>query len=84
VTSSDNAADFVYTDAVYDEMEFNLLPALAVAESGTTDLTLFVSLDAWFRDSGGSLVDPLSANPGGPNQGLVEQNIKSALEALRG
>jgi hypothetical protein len=28
------------------------------------------------------LIDPTSANPGGANQGLVEQNIKSSLNAF--
>jgi hypothetical protein len=82
VTGTYNGVEFSYTGDFNDEMEFNLLPQLTVAESGTADLTLLLSLDSWFRDSGGNLVDPATANPGGPNQGLVEQNIKSSLDAF--
>ena len=53
-----------------------------MAENGAADLTLYAGLDSWFRSSGGTLVDPVSANARGPNQGLVEQNIKSSLNAL--
>jgi hypothetical protein len=51
-------------------------------ETSATDLTLFLDLDKWFRDSGGTLIDPASANSGQPNQGIVEQNIKSSLDAF--
>jgi hypothetical protein len=82
VTGTYNGVDFTYTGDFDDEMEFNLVPELIVAETGTADLTLFASLDSWFRDAGGALIDPASANPGGSNQGLVEQNIKSSLDAF--
>ena len=82
VTGTYNGVDFSYTGDFNDEMEFNLVPELSVAETGTADLTLFASLDSWFRDAGGTLIDPASANPGGSNQGLVEQNIKSSLDAF--
>jgi hypothetical protein len=82
VTGTYNGTDFTYTGDFNDEMEFNLDPALAVGETGTADLTLFASLASWFRDSGGALVDPVSANPGGQNQGLIEQNIKSSLDTF--
>jgi hypothetical protein len=82
VTGSYNGENFTYTGDFNDEMEFNLVPELTVGESGTADLTLFASLDSWFRDAGGTLLDPSSANPGGANQGLVEQNIKSSLDAF--
>jgi hypothetical protein len=82
VSGSYNGESFTYTGDFNDEMEFNLVPELTVGESGTADLTLFASLDSWFRDGGGALLDPASANPGGANQALVEQNIKSSLDAF--
>jgi len=82
VTGTYNGVEFTYTGDFNDEMDFNLVPELVVAENGTADLTLFANLDPWFRDSGGTLVDPASANSGGPNEGLVEQNIRSALDAF--
>jgi hypothetical protein len=77
-----NDAPFTYTGRFDAEMEFNLEPPVTVGDVAATDLTLFASLDPWFRDQTGTLLDPASANAGGANQGLVEQNIKSSLEAF--
>jgi hypothetical protein len=82
VTGTYNGVDFTYTADFNTEMEFDLAPDLVVAETGAADLTVFAELDPWFRDSSGALIDPASANTGGSNQGLVEQNIKSSLDAF--
>jgi hypothetical protein len=82
VTGTFNGQEFTYTGDFNEEQEFNLVPQLTVTESGSADLTLYAGLDSWFRNSGGALVDPVSANAGGPNQGLVEQNIKTSLDAF--
>jgi hypothetical protein len=82
VTGTYNGADFVYTGDFDAEMEFELDPAVVAGETGATDLTLMVNLDGWFRSQAGALLDPATANPGQANQGLVEQNIKSSLEAF--
>ena len=82
VTGTYNGADFVYTGDFDAEMEFELNPPIVAGETGATDLTLMVNLDGWFRNQGGALLDPATANPGQPNQGLVEQSIKSSLEAF--
>jgi hypothetical protein len=82
VTGTYNGADFVYTGDFDAEMEFDLNPAIVAGETAATDLTLMVSLDGWFRDQTGALLAPASANPGQPNQALVEQNIKTSLNAF--
>jgi hypothetical protein len=82
VTGTYNGADFVYTSDLEAEMEFELRPPLVANESSATDLTLMVDLDQWFRDQGGTLIDPRTANPGGTNEILVEQAIKSSLHAF--
>jgi len=82
VTGTYNGVDFVYTGRFDSEQEFDLNPPLVANETGGTNLTLFVDLDKWFRDSSGGLIDPATANAGQPNQGVVEQNIKSALDAF--
>ena len=82
VSGTFNGNDFVFTGEFDSEMEFELNPPLVANETSATDLTLFLDLDKWFRDSGGSLIDPASANSGQPNQGIVEQNIKSSLDAF--
>jgi hypothetical protein len=82
VTGTYNGTTFEYTTDLNAEMEFDLVPALVANETGATDLTLFVDLDKWFRDASGALVDPETGNHGGINEGLVEQNIQSALDAF--
>ena len=82
VTGTYNGVDFVYTGRFDSEQEFELNPPLVANETGGTDLTLFLDLDKWFRDSSGALIDPATANAGQPNQGVVEQNIKSAVDAF--
>jgi hypothetical protein len=82
VTGTYNGSDFTYVGRFDAEMEFELNPALIANETSATDLTLFVDLNPWFRNQGGALVDPTTANSGQLNQGLVEQNIKSSLRAF--
>jgi hypothetical protein len=82
VTGTYNGADFTYIGRFDAEEEFELNPPLVANETGATDLTLFLDLDKWFRDQSSSLVDPSTANTGQPNEGLVEQNIKSALDTF--
>jgi hypothetical protein len=82
VTGTYNGVDFVYTGRFDSEQEFDLNPPLVASETGATDLTLMVDLDKWFRNSSGTLIDPATANAGQPNQGIVEENIKSALDAF--
>lgn len=81
VTGTYNGTPFVFTSDLDVEMELELAPPLVAAESGSTDLTLFVDLNTWFR-SGANLVDPATANQGQANEGLVKENIKNSLEAF--
>ena len=82
VEGSYNGTPFVYLSHLDVEMEFDLVPPLVIGESGAADLTLFVDLGTWFRAGDGSLVDPASANTGGGNEGLVNENVKNSLEAF--
>jgi hypothetical protein len=77
-----NGTPFGYTSALDVEMEFALNPPLVVAENGAADLTLLVDLGTWVRTLDGALVDPQSANKGGPNEGLVNENVKRSLETF--
>ena len=82
VTGTYNGTAFTYIGRFDVEMKFALNPPLVASETAASDLTLFVDLDQWFRDQGGSLLDPSTANSGQSNQGVVEQNIKTSLEAF--
>jgi hypothetical protein len=77
-----NGAPFVWVSRLEAELELDLAPALVVGENETTDLTLLVNLDAWFRDAGGLLVDPTSANEGGANQQLVGASVIRSFSAF--
>lgn len=82
VTGTYNGTAFVYTSDLEAEMEFGLDPALTSSESSATDLTVLVDLDKWFRNQAGALIDPATANLGQPNEALVEQSIRSSLNAF--
>jgi len=82
VTGTYNGTDFIYTGQFDAEMEFELSSPLVANETGATDLTLFLNLDNWLRNSGGALLDPASANSGQANQGVVEDNIKQSLKTF--
>jgi hypothetical protein len=83
VSGTYNGAEFVYTSDLEAEMEFALTPPLTASETSATDLTLMVDLDKWFRDQAGALISPATANPGQPNEALVEQSIRSSLNAFQ-
>ena len=80
--SYNNGPEFTYTANLEAEMEFELNPPITASETGATDLTLFVNLDGWFRDAGNALINPETANAGGANESLVEQNIQRSLRAF--
>ncbi|HEU5171764.1 MAG TPA: hypothetical protein VFU46_14545 [Gemmatimonadales bacterium] len=76
-----NGNPFVFTSDLNIEQEIELATPLTIAESGAVDLTLFVDVSQWFQ-TGGSLLDPATADLGQPNEGLVKENIKNSIEAF--
>ncbi len=82
IEGSYNGQDFVFVSDVNVEQELDLVPALMVDSTTNTNITIFVSLDTWFRSATGDLIDPATANKGGPNEGIVTENIKQSLEAF--
>jgi hypothetical protein len=82
VTGTYNGMPFTYTSDLDVEQEQDLAPPLAVVEGQAAELTLFVSLDGWFRSETGVLLDPATANDGQPNEGEVKSNIEQSLNAF--
>jgi hypothetical protein len=83
VVGSYNGISFLYESDLGVEQELDLVPALVVEEgAGSTNITVFVDIEAWFRRPAGGLIDPDTANEGGPNKSLVEDNIKESMEAF--
>jgi hypothetical protein len=60
VEGSFNGTPFTFVSDLEAELKLELNPPLVVDGSGTTDLTLFADLGSWFRDAGGTLLDPSS------------------------
>jgi len=82
VTGTWNGAAFSYTTDVTAEQELELVPALVVTDAGTSDFTLYIDIGTWFRASDNSLIDPSSANNGGPNESVVNSNITQSFGAF--
>ncbi|HEY8257207.1 MAG TPA: hypothetical protein VIG08_06085 [Gemmatimonadales bacterium] len=82
VAGSYDGTPFDFVSDLTAEEEIHLSPALTVAESAATELTLFVDLDSWFRDAGGLLVDPQTAADGQANESMVQDNIRRALDVF--
>jgi hypothetical protein len=78
VEGSFNGTPFTFVSDLRAELKLELSPPLVVDASGTTDLTLFADLGAWFRDAGGSLIDPAS----GASATLVGDNIARGFNAF--
>ena len=75
-----DGAPFVYTTDLNEEQEHALVPPLVVTEgSAPVNVTLSVDVGGWFV-VGGTLVDPRSANEGGPNESAVEDNIERSID----
>jgi len=74
---------FVFTQDLNEKQEVDLDPQLVVDESPMeTNLTLSLDVSTWFVDSSGGLLDPRSANKGGENEKLVEDNIEQSIDAF--
>jgi hypothetical protein len=82
VTGTWNGTDFTYETGLSASQEMEISPPLVVADSGSTDFTLFIDIGSWFRTAGGDLLDPATANAGGPNESLVNHNIHESFEAF--
>ncbi len=77
-----NSTPFVYETDLNVDQELELDPALVITTETSTNITIFVNLDVWFRQANGTLVDPATANDGGPNENLVRDNIIDSFRAF--
>ena len=77
-----NGQAFVYTGATRAQIESRFDPPL-VADGSGINVTVTVDLTTWFKTSSGALVDPSTANAGGPNAELVSTNIARSFVAFR-
>jgi hypothetical protein len=82
VTGSWNGTPFTYETAVSAKQEMSITPPLVVTDTSSADFTLYIDIGTWFRAMDGTLLDPTTANAGGPNETLVNHNIHESFEAF--
>lgn len=82
VEGSYNGSDFVYRSDLEAEQELEGLALELPLVGGQLNVTLLVDLQRWFRDGQDRLVDPATANVGGLNEELVEENIVNSFDAF--
>jgi hypothetical protein len=81
VTGTFNGTPFTYTGVPRIKLEREFDPALDVSAE-PVNLTVHVDVSNWFRKQG-ALIDPSTANAGGPNAETVANNIKRSFRAFR-
>ena len=74
-------SDFVYTTDLDESQEIFFSPPLDVVDGTGANLTVRLDVSSWFVN-GGALVDPATANKGGPNEGIVKESIKQSIDAF--
>jgi len=70
-----NGQPFVFESDVEIEQELDLVPPLVVDGTAPTNITIQIDLGTWFLAAGGALINPATANHGGPNEHLVKLNL---------
>ena len=77
-------SNFTFTSTVDAKQERAINPAITLPSAGSVNVTLRVDVWTWFLNAAKTaLVDPASANPGGPNESVVANNIQASFEAFR-
>lgn len=72
---------FVYSGSPNASLEMGFDPPIIVGSTATT-LTVHVSIDRWFADRNGNLVNPSTANSAGANESLVNDNVRRSFHAF--
>lgn len=78
-----NGQEFTYLSDLDVEQTLLFNPVLIVTDTSTgTNVTILVSLAAWFVGPDHKLLDPATGNKGLVNEGLIKENIKQSMEAF--
>lgn len=78
-----NGTAFTYTSALDAKQEYTFTPPLHINGSGSeTNLTIRLDISTWFKTGAGAIVNPNTANAGGANESLVQNNIKASIKAF--
>jgi len=84
VFGSYKGTPFLFESRARGRQRIRLEPPIVVADTAASvDVTIRIDLSVWFKDAGGNLIDPSTASPGGVNENLVADNIRSSFHAFR-
>lgn len=76
--------DFVFVTPFNEQEEIALEPAVVVPSRDTLRITLRIDAGSWFTSADRqSLIDPASAELGGPNEHTVKDNIRTSMKVFR-
>ncbi len=81
VVGTFDGAAFTYTGSPNASLELAFNPPITVGSTATT-VTVHASIDRWFTDRSGNLIDPSTANTGGANEQLVRDNVRRSFHAF--
>jgi hypothetical protein len=75
--------DFTFVSDLEASQEVTIDPPITVPDGGTASVTLRFDVSGWFLNpAGDALLDPGTANAGGPNAGVVQENIRRSINAF--
>ncbi len=76
-------SDFTFVSDLEASQDVVIDPPITVPDGGTASVTVRFDVSGWFLNAAGdALVDPATANAGGPNESLVEDNIRRSINAF--
>lgn len=76
-----SGAPFVYVGRFEVEIELEFRPPVVV-DGTSNNITVAVDMSRWFRTASGGVIDPNTANRGGPNESLVANNIRFSFDGF--
>jgi len=75
-----NGSPFVFTSSISEKERLNFNPPVVI-DGTNKNVTVALDVGSWFK-SGGQVVTPTTANPGGTNENVVRNNIRASLRAF--
>ncbi len=75
---------FTFASDFTEKEEIAITPPVHVPPGDSLHVTLRIDAASWFKGGDGkTLIDPRSAGPGGPNEHLVRDHIRTSLTVFR-
>ena len=73
-----NGQPFSYNSSLDAGFEMELSTPLTVASGSGSNLTLFIDVSSWFKDSSGNAIDPTNSQ----NASTIENQIKQSFKVF--